>query len=104
MSQQWISETYLLRGASAADLDQVQSICETVRFDPGQKIVAEGDKSQDLMIVVSGRARVETREGDLIDEIKEGAVLGEIAFLDGQQRTAPGARFKVVSCHRRTMP
>jgi CRP-like cAMP-binding protein len=88
MSQQWISETYLLRGASAADLDQVQAICETVRFDPGQKIVAEGDKSQDLMIVVSGRARVETREGDLIDEIKEGAVLGEIAFLDGHQRTA----------------
>lgn len=83
-----LSDTYLLKGATLGDVQKVQGICEVVEFESGRPIIGEGDKNQDIMIVLKGRARVETREGDKIDELRAGAVLGEISFLDGKGRTA----------------
>jgi CRP-like cAMP-binding protein len=83
-----LSDTYLLRGAALGDIDSVQSISEVREFAGGEPILAESDRSQDIMIVIEGRARVTTREGDLIDELRSGEVLGEISFLDGKGRTA----------------
>jgi len=83
-----LSDTYLFRGAAIGDIDSVQSISEAHEFAGGEKIVSEGDKNQDIMVITSGRARVETRDGNLLDELRKGAILGEIAFLDGKGRTA----------------
>lgn len=83
-----LSDTYLLRGASPEQIARLEAVCSIVEFAPGATIVAINDKNQDLMIVLSGKARVQTREGDLIDEIRAGGMLGEIAFLDGHPRTA----------------
>lgn len=83
-----LSDTYLLRGASPEQIARLESVCSVVEFVPGATIVAVNDKNQDLMIVLSGKARVQTREGDLIDEVRAGGMLGEIAFLDGHARTA----------------
>lgn len=88
MNTFFLSDTYLLRGATIGDIEAVQGICETSEFVAGQPIVTQDDKSEDIMILVGGRARVETREGDLIDELRVGAILGEISFLDGKGRTA----------------
>lgn len=84
----FLSDTYLLRGATLGDIEAVQGICEVREYEAGDSIVADRDKSQDIMIVMQGRARVETREGDLISELRVGAMVGEIAFLDGSNRTA----------------
>jgi len=84
----FLSDTYLLRGATLGDIDAVQNISEVLEFEGGEPIVTERDKSQDIMIITAGRARVETREGDLLDELRVGDILGEIAFLDGKGRTA----------------
>lgn len=84
----FLSDTYLLRGATIGDIDAVQSISEVLEFEGGEPIMAERDKAQDIMIVTEGRVRVETREGDQIDELRQGDMIGEISFLDGQSRTA----------------
>lgn len=88
MNAFFLSDTYLLRGATLGDVDAIQGICEYRTYEPGEAIVTESDKSQDIMVVAEGKARVETREGDLIDELRVGAMIGEIAFLDGKNRTA----------------
>jgi len=88
MDSFFLSDTYLLKGATMGDVDSIQNISEVLEFEGGQSIVTEKDPSQDIMIVTAGRARVETREGDLIDELRVGEMVGEISFLDGKNRTA----------------
>lgn len=83
-----LSDTHLLHGATIGDIDAVQIMSETRQFDGGQQIVAEGDTSGDIMILLEGRASVKTRDGDVLDELRKGDVLGEISFLDGKGRTA----------------
>jgi CRP-like cAMP-binding protein len=84
----FLSENYLLKGAPIGDVDSVQVICDFREFGAGDPIVTVQDKNQDIMIVIEGRARVETVQGDVIDELRAGAMIGEISFLDGKPRTA----------------
>jgi CRP-like cAMP-binding protein len=88
MNPYFLSENYLLQGATLGDVDSVQVICEFKEFAAGDPIVTANEKSQDIMVVVEGRVRVETLNGDLIEELRSGAMIGEIAFLDGKGRTA----------------
>ncbi len=81
-------DTYLLKGATLGDVNDVKVISEISEFKAGDPILTEKDKGNDIMMVVEGRARVETRDGDLIDELRAGDMIGEIAFLDGKSRTA----------------
>ena len=84
----FLSDNYLLRGASLGDVDSIHVICEMREFGPGQPIVSANTKDQDIMILIEGRVRVETLQGDVIDELRPGAMIGEIAFLDMKNRTA----------------
>lgn len=88
MSPYLLSENYLLREATLGDIDKIHAICEMKDFAGGDEIVSAQTKDQDLMIVLEGRVRVETLQGDLIGEFRQGAMIGEIAFLDGKERTA----------------
>lgn len=88
MDPYFLSDNYLLRGATLGEVDNVHVICEIRDFGPGESIVSVRDKNQDIMIVLEGRARVESTQGDLIEELRAGAMIGEISFLDGQNRTA----------------
>ncbi len=88
MDPYFLSDNYLLRGATVGDVDSVHVICEIREFSPGETIMSARGKDQDIMIMLEGRARVETLQGDVIDELRAGAMVGEIAFLDGKGRTA----------------
>jgi CRP/FNR family transcriptional regulator, cyclic AMP receptor protein len=61
-------------------------------FKRGQEIMAQGDEGNSLFIVLSGLARVSMIAANgreiILDYAEPGAVLGEIAFLDGGDRTA----------------
>ena len=59
-----------------------------VEFSPGDVLCVEGEKSQDLCILISGVLEV-FRGQDKIQEIDQiGSVIGEISFLLGVERTA----------------
>ena len=84
----FLSDNYLLRGATLGDVDAVHVLCEFRDYGAGDPIVKVDQKNQDIMIVIEGRARVETVQGDVIDELRTGAMIGEISFLDGGHRAA----------------
>ena len=88
MSPYFLSENYLLRGATIGDVESIHAICEIREFAAGQSVVAVSDKGTDIMVVIEGRVRVETLHGDAIDELRAGAMIGEISFIDGKPRTA----------------
>ncbi|WP_225206681.1 Crp/Fnr family transcriptional regulator [Novosphingobium huizhouense] len=62
------------------------------QFKPGQPLLAQGDKGDTLYIVLKGLARVSMVAANgreiVLDYAEPGHVLGEIAFLDGGERTA----------------
>lgn len=64
----------------------------TTRHDAGSTIFAKGDPGESMMVVLSGRVRISNsvpggREA-IINYLDPGAMLGEIAFLDGKPRSA----------------
>lgn len=63
-----------------------------VTYDGGQMIFSRGDRGQELYLVTSGRVRLSilSSEGRELSfaHASAGAVFGEIAMLDGGQRTA----------------
>ncbi len=88
MNPYYLSENYLLKGATLGDVDDIHAICDERSFGEGETIVTAGEGTQDIMIILEGRVRVETPEGRDLGEHGPGAMLGEISFLDGKSRTA----------------
>jgi CRP/FNR family cyclic AMP-dependent transcriptional regulator len=63
-----------------------------VRYRKGQEIMGQGDDGDNLLIILTGFARVSMVASNgheiVLDYAEPGYVIGEIAFLDGGSRTA----------------
>jgi len=59
-----------------------------IRFETGQVVFLEGDDSQDLFILVSGKVDILKGNKKIAEIRDEGAVFGEMSFLLGGIRTA----------------
>ena len=63
------------------------------RLKRGEILFAEGENSRSMYFIKSGMIRIFKKKGNSkieIDTIRSGAVLGELAFLDGNPRSASG--------------
>lgn len=89
-------EIPLLGALDAADREAILGICERRVAEAGEPLFGEVEQSRDLYLVVRGAARITTtpktawdRSGEMhVRFIEAGEVLGELSFLDGQQRQA----------------
>jgi CRP/FNR family cyclic AMP-dependent transcriptional regulator len=77
------------------DSDELSDIilrAHLVRFKKGQEIMGQGEDGDTLLIFLSGFARISMVASNgheiVLDYAEAGYVVGEIAFLDGGQRTA----------------
>ncbi len=59
-----------------------------VFFETGETLFFEGDDSQDIYVLVSGKLDVLKGTKKIADISKEGVVFGEMSFLLGEKRTA----------------
>ncbi len=74
---------------SCDELERLEQSLQVVSVPRGQVLMRQGDPSNALFIVVSGRFRVERDPGPgAIAEIGAGSPIGEIAFFAGGTRTA----------------
>ncbi|MES2938168.1 MAG: cyclic nucleotide-binding domain-containing protein [Pseudomonadota bacterium] len=90
----------LLEDFSAAEADLLGTAMLHVQAQPGQVLIAEGDTSDWLMLLLRGTADVGKRDGRVpeaapqadgstrIAVVREGAVLGEMSMFDGEPRYA----------------
>ncbi len=87
-----LTSSSLLGGCSAEELADIAARGAVRTFKAGQPIILQGDPGDTLWIVLSGLARVSMVAANgreiVLDYAERGAVLGEIAFLDGGERTA----------------
>lgn len=83
---------YLFGQLTAEELDGLLAHARTERYRTGQTIFLKGSAGTGMMAVLSGRVRISTPSPDgrelVLNMIHEGEVFGELALLDGKERTA----------------
>jgi CRP-like cAMP-binding protein len=77
----------LFKGLSSQELARVDRLVTTVQFDTGELLTKEGTVGRQAFIVLSGHAAV-TIGGRSVATVGPGEMIGEMALLDGQPRTA----------------
>jgi CRP-like cAMP-binding protein len=77
---------------SDEEVDAVLAHASIVRYPEGTQIFAKGDPGNSMMAVLKGRISITTPSLDgrqvVLTVMHEGDVFGEIALLDGKERTA----------------
>lgn len=82
----------MLANAEPADLAALAARATTRQFRRGEVLLHQGDKGDGFYIITKGVARVSMIAANgreiTLDFLERGAVVGEIAVLDGLERTA----------------
>ena len=74
-------------GLSKAELKKVEGLMTEIRLAEGKTLMKEGASGREAMIIVSGTACIR-RGGRPIATVGPGDILGEMALLANQNRTA----------------
>jgi CRP/FNR family cyclic AMP-dependent transcriptional regulator len=87
-----LREHILLRHLPEDELDKLGKLAKVKSFASGQTIFMKGDKARGMMVVLDGGVRIgaSSPEGKevVLNTIHPGEVFGEIALIDGVERTA----------------
>ena len=87
-----LAESDLFGALYDEELDQLIEFGNTATYPAGQLIVQRGDPGDSLMIVLSGRVKISNVSIDgkeaVLNFIEPGHCFGEIAMLDGKDRSA----------------
>jgi CRP/FNR family cyclic AMP-dependent transcriptional regulator len=98
-----LAKTELFSGLSTDTLAQVADRFHAVQFKRGQTIYARGDAGNALHIIRSGQIRFSVVSGDgrelSVRVAKAGEIIGEVAVLDRQPRTATAVALSAVTAH-----
>lgn len=78
----------LVQGLSPEQISRIADLAERRAYRGGDVIVAQDETSNDLMIVLSGRASINTDQDVTFAQVGPGSVIGEIALLDRLPRSA----------------
>jgi CRP-like cAMP-binding protein len=70
-----------------AEIEAIAALAAEVSVPDGKELVREGDYSYDLLAIEEGTARVE-RDGEHVDDVGPGDVVGEMGVLERAQRNA----------------
>ncbi len=87
-----LQNVYLFKGLGAAQLEMINEVASVENYGPGDDIFSQGDKAMALYIVKYGSVRIlqKTHTGESIEvaALGTGSHFGEMAFVDGQPRSA----------------
>ncbi|MBC7691577.1 MAG: Crp/Fnr family transcriptional regulator [Methylotenera sp.] len=83
----------LAPGSPTAQAAAPQAAPAVKRLKKGELLFSEGDNSSSMYLLKTGMIRIFKKKGEAnieIDTIRAGQILGELAFLDGNPRSASG--------------
>ena len=87
-----LGEHFLLKHLPEKDLKRLEAFAKTRRFKAKEPVFMKGDPASGMMAVVAGRVRISSYSSDgreiVLNVINPGEVFGEIALIDGGERTA----------------
>lgn len=77
----------LFAHCSKRELVRLSSELDEIRMPAGKVLIRQGALGREFMVLVEGTAEV-TKDGRLVNHLRAGDFLGEIALLSGGPRTA----------------
>jgi CRP-like cAMP-binding protein len=83
------------------DLKALARSCDEMTFAKDEVICRQGEKGAAMFLITSGLAEVVEEKGDeaiFLAELGEGAVIGELSVIDGEERTATVRAREDTSC------
>lgn len=87
-----LQNVYLFKGLAASQLELINEVASVENYGPGDDIFSQGDKAMALYIIKYGSVRIvqKTHTGESIEvaSLGTGSHFGEMAFVDGQLRSA----------------
>src|SRR6476646_7571540 len=86
-STEWLSQVAFFEGFTPAELDRVRHLFTEVELTAGAVVMDQGDPGVYCYVIVEGEVDVYVR-GELVSTSGPGAVVGEMALVDHQPRTA----------------
>jgi len=81
-------KNYLVVGLSDDAVKEISALATVQTFFAGDDVIRQSAKESDLFVILAGRVNVLTAAGEKLAEIGPGGVLGEIALVDDQPRSA----------------
>lgn len=91
-SARTLGGVFLFKGLSADELKRVEERCRWRDYAPQEQIIDFQGDTQDVYFIINGVARVVNFSVSgreiAFDDLKTGAVFGELAALDGEPRSA----------------
>lgn len=92
-----LQNNYLFKNLTAKELELIAEIAATQPFAAGDTIFLIGEAAKALYLIKSGSIKIQqsTKSGDSIDvaTLSAGSHFGEMAFVDGQLRSATAVAF-----------
>lgn len=83
-----LSQTFVFRGTGREILSALAGMGVEKTFMGGDTVVRQYDKNQDLVVILEGRVQIRNYRGEVLAELEQGAVLGEVSLLDQSPRSA----------------
>ncbi len=94
-----LGEQELLKGLAADDLAELEELCETRSYAPGERIVAKGDAADSVFFVQRGMVSVKLADGVRLATLVPGTAFGELSLIGGS-RSADVLADNAVLCRR----
>jgi len=79
---------YIFRGLSRDVVAGIAALADTRHYRGGDVIVRQYEHNSDLIIILDGSARIKSVDEETIAEFGPGSVVGEIALVDDEPRSA----------------
>lgn len=83
-----LRSNYLMQGLDSRQIADVAALAQMKEFQGGDTVVRQFSDDADLMIVLSGKAKIKSFSGEEIAEAGPGSVIGEISLVDQKPRSA----------------
>ena len=82
-----LRHVWLFSSCTDDELSRIAGLAEAREIAPGTEVVTEGEPGDEFYVIVEGAAEARV-DGDKVGELDDGSFFGEMALIDGGERTA----------------
>ena len=83
-----LQKLFIFRDCRAAQIREVLKICSARTFKAGESICKQGEKSEEMFIILSGRVQIDAADGSPLLSETAITIIGEAGMLTGERRLA----------------